>query len=317
MTSTFLSPGRLFLLLLIPLLIALYVLLQARRKRYAIRFTNLALLSHIAPRGPGWRRHVGAVLFLISIALMIMGWARPAAPVKVPRERATIIVAVDVSLSMKATDVVPNRFDSARAEAKKFIQELPQRFNVGLVSFAGTASAVTAPTFDRTAVINAVDQLQLDKGTAIGEAVFASLSSLRSFDAKAKEEPPPAHVVLLSDGDNQTGRTITEAADAAKAQKVPVSTIAFGTPYGTVEIDGEQVAVQVDKEALQLLAAGTKGKAYEAAAGGQLSEVYRDIGSSLGYRTEHREIASRYVGIALLLALSAGGASLAWFSRLP
>jgi Ca-activated chloride channel homolog len=123
--------------------------------------------------------------------------------------------------------------------------------------------------------------------------------------------------VLLSDGDNQTGRTITEAADAARGQSVPVSTIAFGTPYGTVEIDGETVAVQVDKEALRQLAQGTKGKPYEAAAGSQLSEVYRHIGSSLGYRTEHREIAARFSGIALLFALAAGGASMAWFARLP
>jgi Ca-activated chloride channel homolog len=314
---TFLSPLRLLLLLVIPALVILYLVLQARRKHYAIRFTNLALLSRVAPRGPGWRRHVGAVLFLAAITLMILGFARPASPVKVPRERATIIVAVDVSLSMKAVDVAPNRFDSARAAAKKFVQELPQRFNVGLVSFSGSASAVSAPTYDREAVVAAIDQLELDKGTAIGEAVFTSLQSLRSFDAQAKEEPPPAHIVLLSDGDNQTGRTITEAADAARGQSVPVSTIAFGTPYGTVEIDGETVAVQVDKEALRQLAQGTKGKPYEAAAGSQLSEVYRHIGSSLGYRTEHREVASRYAGIALLLALSAGGASLVWFSRLP
>lgn len=314
---TFLAPLRLWLLLLIPVLVVLYVVLQARRKHYAIRFSNLALLSQIAPKGPGWRRHVGAVLFLAAITLMILGFARPAAPVKVPRERATIIVAVDVSLSMKAVDVAPNRFDSARAAAKKFVQELPRRFNVGLVSFSGSASAVTAPTYDREAVVAAIDQLELDKGTAIGEAVFTSLQALRSFDAQAKEEPPPAHIVLLSDGDNQTGRTIAEAADAARGQNVPVSTIAFGTPYGTVEIDGETVSVQVDKEALRQLAEATKGKPYEAAEGAQLAEVYRNIGSSLGYRTEHREVASRYAGIGLLLALAAGGASMLWFSRLP
>jgi Ca-activated chloride channel homolog len=314
---TFLSPGRLWLLFLIPLLIGAYLIASALRKRAAVRFTNLALLTQVAPKRPGWRRHIAATLFLASVTLMVVGFARPAKPVKVPRERATIIVAIDVSLSMKATDVSPTRLDAAKAAARKFVQDLPSRFNVGLVSFSGSASAVVAPTFDREAVTHAIDGLQLGKGTAIGEAVFTSLQSIRSFDARANQDPPPSHIVLLSDGDNQTGRSVTEAAAAAHAAKVPVSTIAFGTPYGTVDIDGETVPVQVNKAALRALAQDTTGKAYEAQAGGELSEVYRHIGSSLGFRIEKQEAASQYILIALLFALAAGGVSLLWFQRLP
>ncbi len=314
---TFLSPERLWLLGLLPALVAVYVLMQLRRRNYAVRFTNLALLSQVAPRRPGWRRHVAAALFLIMIALMMVGFARPAATVKVPRDRATIMVAVDVSLSMMARDVSPSRFEAAKAAAKKFIGELPARFNVGVVAFAGNANLVAAPSDDRTAAIASLDQLALAKRTAIGEAVFTSLQAVRSFDAEARQDPPPAHIVLLSDGDNTTGRTVQEAIDASRVSQIPVSTIAFGTPYGTVDIEGETTSVSVNKETLRALADSTEGKAYEAADADQLREVYANIGTSLGFETEHRDVAARYIGIALLFALAAGGASLAWFSRLP
>ncbi len=314
---TFLSPERLWLLGLLPALAAVYVLMQLRRRNYAVRFTNLALLSQVAPRRPGWRRHVAAALFLVMIALMMVGFARPAATVKVPRDRATIMVAVDVSLSMMARDVSPSRFEAAKAAAKKFIGELPARFNVGVVAFAGNANLVAAPSDDRTAAIASLDQLALAKRTAIGEAVFTSLQAVRSFDAEARQDPPPAHIVLLSDGDNTTGRTVQEAIDASRVSQIPVSTIAFGTPYGTVDIEGETTSVSVNKETLRALADSTEGKAYEAADADQLREVYANIGTSLGFETEHRDVAARYIGMALLFALAAGGASLAWFSRLP
>lgn len=314
---TFLSPERLWLLGLLPALVAVYVLMQLRRRNYAVRFTNLALLSQVAPRRPGWRRHVAAALFLVMIALMMVGFARPAATVKVPRDRATIMVAVDVSLSMMARDVSPSRFEAAKAAAKKFIGELPARFNVGVVAFAGNANLVAAPSDDRTAAIASLDQLALAKRTAIGEAVFTSLQAVRSFDAEARQDPPPAHIVLLSDGDNTTGRTVQEAIDASRVSQIPVSTIAFGTPYGTVDIEGETTSVSVNKETLRALADSTEGKAYEAADADQLREVYANIGTSLGFETEHRDVAARYIGMALLFALAAGGASLAWFSRLP
>ncbi|MGI5329642.1 VWA domain-containing protein [Actinomadura nitritigenes] len=314
---TFLSPERLWLLALAPILVGLYIVLQMRRRNYAVRFTNLALLSQVAPKRPGWRRHVAAALFLTMIVLMMIGFARPASSVKIPRDRATIMVAVDVSLSMMAQDVAPNRMEAAKTAAKKFIRELPSRFNVGVVSFAGNANLIAAPSADRDTAIASLDQLSLAKRTAIGEAVFTSLQAIRTFDSQAAHDPPPAHIVLLSDGDNTTGRSVQEAVDASRIAHVPVSTIAFGTPYGTVDIEGETTSVSVNKEALKTLATSTQGKAYEAADAGQLREVYANIGSSLGFKTEHRDVAARYTGIALLFALAAGGASLAWFSRMP
>lgn len=314
---TFLSPERLWLLALAPILVGLYIVLQMRRRNYAVRFTNLALLSQVAPKRPGWRRHVAAALFLIMIVLMMIGFARPASSVKVPRDRATIMVAVDVSLSMMAQDVAPNRMEAAKAAAKKFIRELPSRFNVGVVSFAGNANLIAAPSADRDTAIASLDQLSLAKRTAIGEAVFTSLQAIRTFDSQAAHDPPPAHIVLLSDGDNTTGRSVQEAIDASRTAHVPVSTIAFGTPYGTVDIEGETTSVSVNKEALKTLATSTQGKAYEAADAGQLRDVYSNIGTSLGFKTEHRDVAARYTGIALLFALAAGGASLVWFSRMP
>lgn len=314
---TFLSPERLWWLWLVPALVVVYVLAQARRKKYTVRFTNLGLLGRVAPRRPGWRRHVAAALFLSTIAVLLVGYARPARPVKVPRERATIILALDVSQSMKATDVAPSRLAAAKAQAKTFVQSLPGRFNVGLVSFCGNASAVIAPTMDRLAVQNGIGGLQLCNSTAIGEAVFTSLTSIRSFDAQANQDPPPAHIVLMSDGDNTSGRPVSEAASAAKAAKVPVSTIAFGTPTGTVTLNGQVVPVPPSEDTLRQLAADTGGKTYRALAGPQLSGVYKNIGSSLGFRTERQESTSAYFGVALLLALLAGGLSLTWFARLP
>ncbi|MEO5877899.1 MAG: VWA domain-containing protein [Streptosporangiaceae bacterium] len=314
---TFHSPWRLLLLLALPALVLLYAVVQRRRTRHALRFTNLPVLAQVSGRSPGWRRHVCAGLFILMLGIMITGFSQPTTAVKVPRDRATIMVAIDVSLSMMATDVEPSRFEAAKASAKDFIQSLPERFNVGVISFAGVANLVSPPSADRLEAIRSVDSLVLARRTAIGEAVFASLQAIKSFDSTAGNDPPPAHIVLLSDGDNTYGRSLSEAVSAARGAHVPVSTIAFGTPYGTVTIEGETTQVEVNKGQLRYLASQTSGKAYEAADAGQLSEVYSNIGTSLGYRLEDKDVSSRFLGIALLLACATGALSLAWFSRLP
>ncbi|WP_106401787.1 VWA domain-containing protein [Actinocorallia populi] len=314
---TFLSPQWLLLLLLVPLFLVLYVLRQRGVKRFAVPFTNLPTLAQVAPKRPAWRKHLVAGLFLTMLALLVMGVAQPAAPVKVPRERATIMVAVDVSLSMEATDVEPSRFEAAKVSAKTFIEGLPERFNVGVVAFAGTATVVAPPTSDRGSALRSVDNLVLDRRTAIGEAVFASLQAIRSFDSSSGDDPPPAHIVLLSDGDNTYGRSISEAVMAARDAKIPVSTIAFGTPYGTVTIEGETTTVDVNKVVLRALAEQTDGHAYEAEDSAQLSEVYQSIGTSLGWRVEDKEVTSTFTLLAALLAMATGALSLLWFSRLP
>ncbi|MEV6860233.1 VWA domain-containing protein [Streptosporangium subroseum] len=314
---TFLSPAWLWLFALLALLAAAYVAAQFARRRYALRFTNLPLLALVAPSGPGWRRHVAPVLFLVMMSLLVIGAARPADEVRVPRDRATIVIALDVSLSMEADDVSPNRIAAAKEAAQKFVNDLPERFNVGLVAFARSASVVVSPTTDHQAVFTSLGNLSTRAGTAIGEAVFSSLDAVRSFDQQAVTDPPPAAVVLLSDGDNTSGRSVADAIETAMNARVPVSTIAYGTQDGTVSIDGRDVNVPVNKATLQTLSDGTGGRAYEAESGSQLREVYEQIGTSLGYRMVNQEISQRFVVAALLAGLLTAGMALVLGSRLP
>ncbi|MFC4561755.1 VWA domain-containing protein [Nocardiopsis mangrovi] len=314
---SFLSLGWLWLLLPFAALVAVYVLLQYRRKDYTLRFTNLALLDHVAPRRPEWRRHVPATLFCLTLVVLIAAMARPAMPVEVPRERATIIIAMDVSPSMAATDVAPDRLTAAKESAQGFVESLPDRFNVGLVAFSSAASVVSSPTQDHRAVVDSIANLQMSPGTAIGEGVFTSLQSITSFDEEAGENPPPSAVVLLSDGENTSGRPITAASREAGDTEVPVSTIAFGTGAAIIEINGEPVEADIDKEALERLAEGTGGHFYEAESEGELSDVYADIGSSLGSETVDQEIVHWFVLAALVLGTATAVTSLAWFQRLP
>jgi Ca-activated chloride channel family protein len=314
---TFQSPGWFLLLIPAALLAVAYLVMQRRRSKYAVRFTNLDLLDKVAPHGPGWRRHVPPALFGIMLVLLISGFARPSAEVQVPRERATIMVAFDVSASMRATDVAPDRFSAAQAAAREFVAGLPPRFNLGLVAFSGSATVSVPPTTDREAVLRAVDRLTTDAGTAIGEAVHSSLQAIATVDARAEEEPPPAHIVLLSDGSYTTGRSVAAAAREAAERGVPVTTIAYGTPGGVIELSGRSVPVPVDGPALRELANTTGGGFYEAASGDELQEVYADIGTSVGYRTEQREIWQWFVGAGLVGAVLAAVTSMLWFSRIP
>jgi Ca-activated chloride channel homolog len=314
---SFLSPGRLWLVLAVAGLVAAYVVMQRRRTKYAVRFTNLALLDRLAPRRPGWRRHLPAAAFLLMLGLLVVGFARPTAEVQVPRERATVLVAIDVSTSMEATDIAPSRIESAKRAAGAFVDRLPERFNVGLVTFAGGASMVVAPTQDHAQVRAAIDGVRLGPGTAIGEAVFSSLAGIAAVGDDSAGEPTPARIVLMSDGSNTGGRSPEDAARAATAAGVPVSTIAYGTADGTVTINGQTLRVPADADALRALAQGTGGQAYEAASGEELGEVYEDIGSSIGTRTERQEVSAWFLGAGLVAAALAAALSLLWFSRLP
>lgn len=314
---TFLSPGRLWLLLAVAALAAVYLVQARRRAAYTVRFTELELLASVAPRRPGWRRHVPAALVLLSLVALTVGFARPQGTVSVPAERATILVALDTSLSMDATDVTPSRDAAARRAAASFVSELPARFNVGLVSFSGSASLVVAPTQDHGAVARAVQDLSLGSGTAIGEAVLTALGSLSTVPGEGAQGAPPARIVLLSDGTNTVGRPVAQAVAAAKAADVPVSTIAFGTQDGTVEVDGQQIKVPVDREALKQLADDTGGTSYTAESGGALSDVYKDVGSQVGSTKQRREITARFTGLGLLTLAAAAALSLLWGVRLP
>lgn len=313
----FLDPWWLLAVLPVLAVAGAYVWRQLRRRAYAVRFTNVELLRTLAPRGIGARRHLAAGAFLLSLLVLALGMARPSVDTREPLERATVMLAIDVSLSMYATDVPPTRIEAAEQAARDFVKQLPPSFNVGLVTFAKSANVLVSPTKDRSAVLQQLSGLQLAEATATGEAVFTSLEAIRSVPADGAAGLPPARIVLLSDGFRTFGRSIEEAGTASAAANVPVSTIAFGTPGGRVEINGQSQRVPVDGASLQKLAEATKGHYYEAATLGELEKVYRDMGSSIGFQTRPREITQWYVGIALLFALAAAGMSLLWTSRLP
>lgn len=324
----FLVPQRLWLLLGVVGLAASYIGVQARRSRYAVRFTNLALLDKVAPRRPGWRRHLPAVLLLLALAGMVGAFAQPSRMTRVPRERATVMVAIDTSLSMMATDVAPSRLAAAKVAAHDFIDQLPPRLQVGLVTFNGIAKVAVPPTHNRDELHAAIDQLRLGERTAIGEAIYASLDALGldTTDAPSSTTPSdndddavPARIVLMSDGTTTVGRPDAQAAAAAKRAGVPVYTIAFGTPHGVIELEGQEgpISVAVDPEALAAIATATGGKSFTAETGAELQQVYANIGSSVGYTTEQRDITTTFVGVSLAVLFAAAAASQLWFSRLP
>ncbi|WP_213455858.1 VWA domain-containing protein [Rhizomonospora bruguierae] len=312
----FLQPWWLLAVIPVVALAGLYVWRQLHRRAYAVRFTNVELLRTLVPKGLGWRRHVPAALLLLSMLTLATAMARPSIDREEPLERATVMLAIDVSLSMQSDDVAPNRLEAAQEAAKQFVAELPATYNLGLVSFAKSANVLVSPTKDRSAVTQAIDGLQLAEATATGEAVFTSLEAIRSVPADGADGAPPARIVLLSDGYRTAGRSIEEAAAAASAASVPVSTIAFGTDEGVVDIAGQVQRVPVDRQSLAQLAESTNGFFYEAASLSQLKKVYQDMGSSIGHRTVPREVTHWYAGIALLLALAGAAAGLVWTSRL-
>jgi Ca-activated chloride channel homolog len=316
----FVSPAWLLLLVVIAVVAVGYALLQLRRKKYVARFSNVDLLASVAPRRPGWRRHLTFALLLVGLSVLTIGVAQPTAAVRVPRDRATVMLAIDVSLSMQATDVLPDRISAAKKGAKAFVDLLPPRINVGLVKFGGNASVVVPPTIDRDVLKKAIDGLQLQDSTAIGEAIFASLDAIKTFGSQttAKDDkPPPARIVLMSDGASNKGRSPMSAAASAKQSKVPVSTIAFGTDSGTVDLPGYgPQPVPADKSTLRGVADATGGTFHTAASSEELRSVYSNIGSQIGFTTEQKVIAWRFLVIGLLFTLAAAGAALLWSGRL-
>ncbi len=331
---TLLAPERLLLAVVPIVLAAAYLVLQRRRTRFAIRFTALDLLDTVAPDRPGWRRHVPAVAFLAAIALLVVGMARPALALEVP-SKSTVVLALDVSYSMDAADVSPNRISAARDAARHFLEIIPAGTRVGLVAFSGSARALVPPTTDLDAVRAAIDRLRLGPGTAIGEAIYTGLEQLPrvaedSGTRTASGSPGPlttdgtdavdqaaGSIVLLSDGETTMGRPDAEAAAAARSRGVPVSTIAFGTPSGRVTVDGQSVAVPVDEAALKSVATTTGGRFFEAATAPELASIFEDLGARVGIVHEQREVTDYLAGAALVAAVVAAVGSLAWFSRLP
>ena len=312
---TFLFPLGLLMLVPVAMLAVGYIVALQRKQRYAVRYAALPLLDKVIPERPQWRRHLPAGLLLLTLGLVGLAVARPEMPIRVPYERATIIVAIDSSESMQARDVSPDRLTAALAAAGDFIDRLPARFNVGVVTFAGSTVVVHPPGTDHDAARASLRSVGTESRTAIGEGVFTSLDQIRSV-VGVDEQQLPAHIVLLSDGSNTSGRSPSLAAEAAATAGVPVSTIAYGTEDGVLDSGGYPVRVPVDAETLAELAERTGGIAYTAASSDELQDVYRDIESSIGWRTEQREVTPYVAAIALVCGLIAAALSIRWFSRL-
>jgi Ca-activated chloride channel family protein len=298
--SAFAHPGRLLLLAVVAGLAAAYVVLQARRGRVERAWSEDALVASSAPARPGPLRHVAAALLLAALASMTAAYAGPRAEVEVARERALVVVTLEVSASMLAEDVAPDRFTAAKAAATDFVSGLPDGFSVALVAFAGTASVVVPATPDADEVTRAIERLDLAGGTALGDAVLASFNA-----ATLRPTGVPAAVVLLADGGSTVGTPVQVGVSAAAEAEVPVTTIAYGTPDGVVVSDGRRFEVPVDEPVLAEIAEGTGGQAYTAATAGQLQEVYDSIRGRLATTTEEQDVSARLAGLSLLLLAAA------------
>ena len=316
--EAYMAGDRLFALFGVIALAIVYLVMAMQQRSYTVKFTNLPLLDTVAPRRPGWRRHVTALAFLAAIALSIVSWARPADKVLVPRERATLVLAIDTSLSMESSDVPPSRLVAAQSAALDFVNELPPEINVGLVSFNGVAQVRVTPTTDRAPVLRAIETLQLGEATAIGEAIFAGIQAVQSSPlTEDNGEPVPARIVLMTDGKTTVGRPDADGATAAITADIPVWTIAFGTDGGTIFIDGDVQPVPVEEASLRDIAEQTGGRFFRAESLSELTDVYSDIGSSVGLEEVEAEVTHRYVGYALVMLVLSSVLSLLFFQRIP
>ncbi len=318
------EPWRLAILAAPLALLLAYVVAQRSRRKYALRFTSVDLLASVAPKRPGWQRHVSAVLMLAAVSALVFGFAKPTATKKVARQRGTVLLAIDTSGSMAATDVTPSRLVAAQTAARRFITGLPAGLKVGLLQFDTTARVLVAPTSDHTPVIAAVDALSIGGGTATGSAIDSALAAATSLPAGADGKKAPAAVVLMSDGSPTIGQagqtpeeTVAAATAAAKKAGVPIDTIAFGTSGGTVTIQGESVPVPADPQAMAKIASGSGGKSFTATTGNQLNAVYDQIRRTVGFDTVRTDVTEWFIGLALLLAVLTAGAALVWMQRIP
>ena len=322
---TFLAPGRLVLMILPVTLTVAYLLLQARRKRYALRFTTVSMLDRVAPDRPGWRRHLTALGVIAAVVVATFGFAKPVIAGEVVENSKLVILAIDTSISMEATDVAPSRVDAAREAAGVFLDSVPDGVAVGVIGFDGNARQLISPTTRLEAVRGVIDQAidrsNLGEGTAIGEAVFLGVDVIEGTNAVEDVSPegePTGTIVLLSDGDTTMGRSNDEAALAARAAGIPVHTIAFGTDSGTIDDPlAGTIPVPVNEAALEQLAHQTNGQALTAATADQLSDVYESLGESVTVTREQIEISDWFAGAAMAILCLAGLGSLVWSGRLP
>ena len=345
---TFLWPKMLWLLLLAPALVAGYFYLLRRKQQAALRYASLSMIKEAIGAGQKYRRHVPPLLFLLALTAMIVAIARPAAVVTLPSQHRTIILAMDVSGSMRATDVEPNRLTAAQNAAKAFVKDQPANVRIGVVSFAGTASVVQAPTQNREDLIAAIDRFQLQRATAIGSGIIVSLATIfpdAGIDVSAllygrsrspgvplgqagktekkdfKPVPPGSYssaaIILLTDGQRTTGPDSIEAARMAADRGVRVFTVGFGTKSGeTIGFEGWSMRVRLDEETLKTIASMTRGEYFYAGTAGDLRKVYDSLNSRFLLEKKDMEISALFAAGAAVFALLSGLLSLLWFNRI-
>lgn len=338
----FIWPEMLWLLVVVPLLVLLYVWLLRRRKRTAVRYANLALVRQAMGRSAGWRRHVPPALMLVAISALVLASARPAAVITLPSQQETIVLAIDVSGSMRAADVQPNRLVAAQEAAKAFIADLPRSVRIAIVSFAGTAAIVQPPTHNREDAIAAIDRFQLQRGTATGSGIVLSLATLfpdagidlaqitgqRAMPPGPNDKPRPdfvpvqpgtytsAAIIMLTDGQRTTGPDPVEAAKMAADRGVKVFTVGIGTKEGeTIGFEGWSMRVRLDEDALKAVAGITRADYFYAGTAEDLKKVYQGLSSRIAVEKKETEISALFAALGALLVVAAATLSVLWFGR--
>lgn len=329
---SFQYPAALLALGFVPLSGLIYLAVQRRRRRFAVRFTNMDLLADVVTETPSWRRHIPPLLYLLALTALALAIARPHELVNVAKREATVILTTDDSGSMQATDVKPSRLAAARTAAKNFADETPGKVKLGVISFNSVTQLLVPPTSDKGRVKGAIDTLKPGGGTAIGSAIETSLAALqpvlkdnskkKGASSKQKQKAPPAVVLLLSDGYSTTGPPPLRAAQHAKQLNVPVYTVALGTESAVVQVAdpvGGYRTVQVppDRKTLKQIADTTGGKFFATADSSKLSAIYKSLGTRIGFRKERRELTAAFAAGGLALMMLGGAFSLLWFGRLP
>jgi Ca-activated chloride channel family protein len=339
---TFLWPNMLWVMLAVPLLVALYVFLITRRKKSTLRYANLGLVKEALGRGGAWRRHVPPVLMLLAVSALLFASSRPATLITLPSAQETIVLAMDVSGSMRAADVLPSRLVASQEAAKSFIAELPRNVKVAVVSFAGTAAVVQAPTLSRDDVNAAIDRFQLQRGTAIGSGIVLSLATLfpeagidlsqitgeREMPPGPNDKPrpdfkpiapgsyPSAAIILLTDGQRTTGPDSLEAAKMAADRGVRIYTVGIGTKEGqTIGFEGWSMRVRLDEDTLKAIANMTRADYFYAGTAQDLKKVYQGLSTRLIVEKKETEISGLLAAIGAALVVVAASLSVWWFGR--
>ena len=314
---SFASPGRFWLLVVLAGAALIVLLVREHARRTGEPYAEPALLGSVAPHRLRWRRPLAATCLALALASMTTAFAGPSVAGEQSRERAVVMVAIDTSTSMLLTDVAPDRITAAKDAAQAFVRDLPAQVEVGLVAYDATATLVAAPTTAHEQVADAVGGLELTGGTAAGDGLLLSLdAALAALGPAAADDEPAARIVQLADGDSTVGTSLQDAARTVAAARVPVSTIAFGTPDATTVVDGVTQRVGADLSALREVARTTGGRAYSAFSAAELREVYADIGSALVPEPGREDVADLFAGLALALLLGTAVPSLLWSSRL-